>query len=63
MLYFYEEKGGHVALVQPDTGELKIISTFQATGGQGPHWAHPSIYNKMLLIRHGNALMAYDIGN
>lgn len=62
MLYFYEEKGGHVSLVQPDTGDLKIISTFQVKGGEGPHWAHPSIYNKMLLIRHGSALMVYDIG-
>jgi len=61
MLYFYEEKGGNVALVKPDTSELKIISTFQVKGGEGPHWAHPSIYNKMLLIRHGSVLMVYDI--
>ncbi len=63
MLYFYEEKGGNVALVKPDTNDLTIISTFQVKGGEGPHWAHPSIYNKMLLIRHGSALMAYDIGD
>lgn len=61
MLYFYEEKGGNVALVKPDTNELKIISTFQVKGGEGPHWAHPSIYNKMLLIRHGSVLLVYDI--
>ena len=62
LLYFYEEKGGHVALIQPDTGDLKIVSTFQVKGGEGPHWAHPSIYNKMLLIRHGSVLLVYDIG-
>jgi outer membrane protein assembly factor BamB len=62
MLYFYEEKGGHVALVKPDAGDLKIISTFQVKGGEGPHWAHPSIYNKTLLIRHGSVLQGYDIG-
>ena len=62
MLYFYEEKGGHVALVKPDTSDMKIISTFQVKGGEGPHWAHPSIYNKMLLIRHGSVLLVYDIG-
>jgi outer membrane protein assembly factor BamB len=61
MLYFYEEKGGNVALVKPDSNELKIISTFQVKGGEGPHWAHPSIYNKMLLIRHGSVLLVYDI--
>jgi len=62
MLYFYEEKGGHVALVNPDTADLNLISTFQVKGGEGPHWAHPSIYNKMLLIRHGSVLLVYDIG-
>jgi len=62
MLYFYEEKGGNVALVTPDSGELKIVSTFQVKSGEGPHWAHPSIYNKMLLIRHGSVLLVYDIG-
>ncbi|HEY3388266.1 MAG TPA: PQQ-binding-like beta-propeller repeat protein [Prolixibacteraceae bacterium] len=62
MLYFYEEKGGHVALVKPDDRDMKIISTFQVKGGEGPHWAHPSIYNKMLLIRHGSVLLVYDIG-
>ena len=62
MLYFYEEKGGHVALVAPDTSDLKVISTFQVQGGEGPHWAHPSIYNKLLLVRHGSVLMVYSIG-
>ena len=61
MLYFYEEKGGNVALVKPDSNELKVISTFQVKGGEGPHWAHPSISNKMLLIRHGSVLLVYDI--
>ncbi len=61
MLYIYEERSGHVALVQPDPGEMKIISTFRVTEGEGPYWAHPSIYNKMLFLRHGNVLLVYDI--
>ena len=61
MLYFYEERKGHVALVQPDTSELKVVGTFQVKDGEGPHWAHPSIYNQMLLIRHGSVLLVYDI--
>ncbi len=61
MMYFYEEKGGHVALVKPDTSDLNLISTFQVKGGEGPHWAHPSIFNKMLFIRHGSVLLVYDI--
>lgn len=61
MLYFYEEKSGNVALVQPDTKQLKVISSFKINAGEGPHWAHPSIYNGMLFIRHGSVLMVYDL--
>ncbi len=61
LLYLYEEKGGNVALVKPDTEDMKVISTFKMDEGTGPHWAHPSIYNGMLFIRHGSVLQAYDI--
>lgn len=61
LLYLYEERKGNVALVTPDTKDLKIISSFQVKDGEGPHWAHPSIYNGMLLIRHGSVLLVYDI--
>ena len=61
LLYLYEERHGNVALVRPDTEDLEIISTFQVSGGEGPHWAHPSIYNGMLFIRHGGTLMVYDL--
>ncbi len=61
LLYCYEEKGGNVALVQPDKSEFKIISTFKAEGGEGPYWAHPAIYNGKLFLRHGNILQIYNI--
>lgn len=61
MLYFYEEKRGNLALVEPSQDSLKIISTFKIEHGAGPHWAHPSIYNGMLFIRHGDVLMIYNI--
>lgn len=61
MLYFYEERDGNVALVQPDTSGLRLISSFRVKEGNGPHWAHPSIYGGMLLIRHGDVLLVYDI--
>ena len=31
-------------------------------GGAGPWWAHMSIYNKKLFIRHGTVLFVYKIG-
>lgn len=61
MLYMYEEKRGNVALVEPSTDSLKIVSTFKIEDGTGLHWAHPSVYNKKLFIRHGDVLMIYDI--
>ena len=61
MLYLYEEKSGNVALVKPDAEKLNIISTFKIEDGAGPHWAHPAIYDGRLFIRHGDALMVYDV--
>ncbi len=61
MLYLYEEKNGNVALAEPSEKDLKIISTFKVNEGTGPHWAHPSIYDGKLFIRHGDVLMVYTI--
>ena len=61
MLYIYEEKSGHVALVKPDATKLDIVSEFQITKGEGPFWAHPVISKGKLYIRHGDVLMVYQI--
>jgi outer membrane protein assembly factor BamB len=61
MLYLYEEKTGHVALVKPDPAKLDIVSEFQITKGEGPFWPHPVIKSGRLYIRHGEALMVYKI--
>ena len=61
MLYLFEEKSGHVALVKPDPAKLDIISEFQITKGEGPFWAHPVINKGRLYIRHGDVLMVYLI--
>ncbi len=61
MLYLYEEKSGHVALVKPDSSKLDIVSEFQITKGEGPFWAHPVINKGRLYIRHGDILMVYLI--
>ena len=61
MLYCYEEKRGHLALVEANPKEFKIISSFRLQDGAGPHWARPTIYFGKLLIRHGDVLIAYDI--
>ena len=61
MLYLYEEKRGNMALVKADPKKFEIISSFRVTDGKGPHWARPSIYNGMLLVRHGEILVSYKI--
>lgn len=61
MLYLYEEKSGHVALVKPDPTKLNIVSEFQIKKGEGPFWAHPVISKGKLYIRHGEMLMVYQI--
>jgi outer membrane protein assembly factor BamB len=61
MLYLFEEKSGHVALVKPDASKLDIVSEFQVTKGEGPFWAHPVINKGKLYIRHGEVLMVYQI--
>lgn len=61
MLYCYEEKKGYLALVEPTPDAFKVVSSFRITPGSGPHWTQPVIHNGVLYIRHGEALMAFDI--
>ncbi len=61
MLYCMEEKRGNIALVKADPKEFKVTSTFRVQEGKGPYWARPAIYYGMLLVRHGDVLVAYDI--
>ena len=60
MFYCYDEKG-NVGLVKASPKGFDIVSTFSVSQGSGKHWAHPAISDGRLYIRHGDALMAYDI--
>jgi outer membrane protein assembly factor BamB len=61
MLYCYEEKKGNLALVKANPEKFDIVSSFKIPLGKGPHWGHPAISNGRLYVRHGDALMVYDI--
>ena len=61
MLYCYEEKKGNIALVKATPNDFNVISSFKIPLGTGPHWSHPVIQDGVLYVRHGEALMAYDI--
>ena len=56
-----DERRGTVALVRPSREKFDIVSSFNITKGEGPHWAHPVIVNGVMYIRHGSALMAYKV--
>ena len=61
MLYIYEEKRGNMALVEASPDAFNVISSFRVTEGSGAHWARPTIYHGMLLVRHGDHLVGYQI--
>ena len=63
MLYCYEEKSGNLALVRPNPEKFDVVSSFKVSGGAGPHWAHPAIFDGKLYVRHGENLMVYDLKN
>ncbi len=61
MLYCYDEMKGNLALVKATPKEFKVESFFKIPLGTGPHWSHPVINKGILYVRHGKALMAYNI--
>lgn len=60
LFYCYNEKGV-LALVDMGPEHFKIISQFEVPMGTDQHWAHPVIHDKKLYVRHGDALMVYNI--
>jgi len=60
MLYAYSEKG-QMCLIKPDPDKFVMVSSFKVVYGTDQHWAHPVIYDGVLYLRHGDALMAYKI--
>jgi len=63
MLYVYEgPKTGVVSLVKAQPTGFERTGSFTVTdGGDDKHWAHPTIANGVLYIRHGDAVIAYDV--
>jgi outer membrane protein assembly factor BamB len=59
-LYCYTDKN-EVYLISLAGDKMKVISSFKCLQGTKEAFAHPVIGEGMLLIRHGNTLMAYKI--
>jgi len=60
LFYCYSE-GGELALVKANPRSFDIVSSFKITKGTGQHWSHPVIKAGRLYLRHGDALMVFDI--
>jgi outer membrane protein assembly factor BamB len=61
MLYCYEDGTARIYLFNLEGNRFELISSFKTSSGAGPAIAHMAISNGMLFIRHGKALMAYDL--
>ncbi len=62
MLYVYEgPKSGIVSLVKAVPTGFERTGKFVLAEGTDQHWAHPTIANGRMYLRHGDALIAYDL--
>lgn len=62
-LYYCYGMDGKMSLVDANPSSFNVISSFKVSKGTDQHWSHPVIHDGRLYIRHGNALMVYDIKN
>ncbi len=53
---------GTINLIQYKKNKMEITGTFKIKEGTGHHFAHPVIDKGVMYIRHGDALLAFDIG-
>ncbi|PTN08230.1 PQQ-binding-like beta-propeller repeat protein [Mangrovibacterium marinum] len=60
MLYCYTDRG-NMLLAKATPEKFDVVSKFPITMGTAQHWAHPVLYKGLLLVRHGNSLMAYQV--
>lgn len=60
LLYCYTQRG-ELALVKPSPTGFSVVSKTKVALGTEQHWAHPVIYDGVLYVRHGRALVAYKV--
>jgi outer membrane protein assembly factor BamB len=59
-LYVYGQDGT-MYLVEPSPEAFRPVGLFTVSQGTAEHWAHPTVANGRLYVRHGDALMVYDV--
>lgn len=61
-LFSYAENGT-MSLINLAGSKMELISSFKIDKGSREHLAQPFIDKGVMYVRHGNALLAYDISN
>ena len=61
MFYMFDERRGTMGLARINPEKLDIVSEFRVTDGSGAFFSHPTIFDGILYVRHGTALIAYNI--
>lgn len=61
LLYIFDEKQGNIGLLEPSPEGFNLISSFKLESKAGPYWAHMTIYDQKLFVRHGTILYVYDL--
>lgn len=63
MFYLFDERRGTMGLARINPARLDVVSEFRITDGSGACFSHPAIFDGVLYVRRGPALMAFDIRN
>lgn len=60
-MVFIPNKSLSVGLARINPEKLDVVSEFRITDGSGACFSHPTIFYGVLYVRHGTALIAYNI--
>jgi hypothetical protein len=60
ILILYNQSG-KVAIVKPHQGKMNMIHSFVINQGTGEHFSCPAVAGNKLFLRHGDALVIYDL--
>lgn len=61
MFYMFDERRGFLGLANINPERLDVVSECRVTDGAGACFSHPTIYDGVLYVRHGEAMVAYRV--
>lgn len=61
MFYMFDERRGMVGLARINPDKFDVVSEFRFTDGSGACFSHPTIFDGVMYIRRGSALVAYNL--